>query len=562
MTKIRLAQGGTGQETAALAFDAIKQNATTSATGVVELATDAETITGSDTTRAMTPSNLTAKIDTDVTLSGNSDTRIASQKAVKAYADNLIAVANALVYKAVIDCSANPNYPAADAGWLYIVSVAGKIGGASGTSVDVGDMLICNTDSTVSGNQATVGAYWNIIERNIVGAVSGPASATDGVFAVFDGTTGKLLKNATPRSIYGNNFDGSGSLTQIIASTYGGTGNGFTKFTGPTTAERTFTLPDASSTIVVQGGALGTPLSGTVTNLTGTASININGTVGATTPTTGAFTTLSAGSLSIYRSSGSGITSGISLQTAAGAVGDGSYIKWTGAVEGEKIALIEGVQGGTDLGSLRFSTGNGADAFAERMRIDNNGNVGIGVTAPAAKLEVKVLSAGTVTDALVLSNPAASTVGTGVALHFQPNGQGGLARTAKIVSRQTTTGNYADLGFFVAPSDTPFEALTITTAGRVGIGQTTPTAALHIKAGNASASSAPIKLTSGVVNTTAEAGAVEYNNTLHFTNSDNTRRHVVLAPNATKVTASAPYTNDGYVVVNIGGTDFKVMTTA
>jgi hypothetical protein len=39
---------------------------------------------------------------------------------------------------------------------------------------------------------------------------------------------------------------------------------------------------------------LGTPASGTVTNLTGTASININGTVGATTASTGAFTTLGA----------------------------------------------------------------------------------------------------------------------------------------------------------------------------------------------------------------------------------------------------------------------------
>jgi trimeric autotransporter adhesin len=45
---------------------------------------------------------------------------------------------------------------------------------------------------------------------------------------------------------------------------------------------------------VVNGGALGTPASGVVTNLTGTASININGTVGATTPAAGAFTTLSA----------------------------------------------------------------------------------------------------------------------------------------------------------------------------------------------------------------------------------------------------------------------------
>jgi len=42
---------------------------------------------------------------------------------------------------------------------------------------------------------------------------------------------------------------------------------------------------------VLFNGALGTPSSGTVTNLTGTASININGTVGATTPTTATFTT-------------------------------------------------------------------------------------------------------------------------------------------------------------------------------------------------------------------------------------------------------------------------------
>lgn len=45
---------------------------------------------------------------------------------------------------------------------------------------------------------------------------------------------------------------------------------------------------------VLFNGALGTPSSGTVTNLTGTASININGTVGATTPTTVVATTITA----------------------------------------------------------------------------------------------------------------------------------------------------------------------------------------------------------------------------------------------------------------------------
>ena len=50
----------------------------------------------------------------------------------------------------------------------------------------------------------------------------------------------------------------------------------------------------SAGAFVLFDGALGTPSSGTVTNLTGTASININGTVGATTPTTGNFTTVTA----------------------------------------------------------------------------------------------------------------------------------------------------------------------------------------------------------------------------------------------------------------------------
>lgn len=106
------------------------------------------------------------------------------------------------------------------------------------------------------------------------------------------------------------------------------------------------------------------------------------------------------------------------------------------------------------------------------------------------------------------------------------------------------------------------EAMRVTSTGKMGIGTTTPTATLHIKAGSATANTAPIKLTTGTVNTTAEAGAIEYNNTFHVTNSDATRRHIATAPNTTKVTAGAPYTNDGYITINIGGTDFKVMTTA
>lgn len=109
---------------------------------------------------------------TDTTLAANSDTIIPSQKAIKAYVDGLIAANDAMVFKGVINASTNPNYPAADAGHTYRISVAGKIGGASGTNVEVGDMLLCTVDGTAAGTQATVGANWAIIQTNIDGALT------------------------------------------------------------------------------------------------------------------------------------------------------------------------------------------------------------------------------------------------------------------------------------------------------------------------------------------------------------------------------------------------------
>jgi hypothetical protein len=46
--------------------------------------------------------------------------------------------------------------------------------------------------------------------------------------------------------------------------------------------------------------------------------------------------------------------------------------------------------------------------------------------------------------------------------------------------------------------------------GNVGIGITIPTAYLHLKAGTASANTAPLKFTAGVLNTTPVIGAVEF----------------------------------------------------
>jgi len=57
-TDIAIAHGGTGASTASAAFDNLKQAATATATGVVELATTTEASTGTDTSRAITAEGL------------------------------------------------------------------------------------------------------------------------------------------------------------------------------------------------------------------------------------------------------------------------------------------------------------------------------------------------------------------------------------------------------------------------------------------------------------------------------------------------------------------------
>jgi hypothetical protein len=116
--------------------------------------------------------------------------------ATKVEVAGLLAAADAMIFKGVIDCSANPNYPAADAGHTYRVSVAGKIGGAAGTNVEIGDLLICIKDGSAAGTQAAVGANWSIAQTNIDGAVTGPAAATTGDFATFNGATGKVIQDS------------------------------------------------------------------------------------------------------------------------------------------------------------------------------------------------------------------------------------------------------------------------------------------------------------------------------------------------------------------------------
>lgn len=99
-----------------------------------------------------------------------------------------------------------------------------------------------------------------------VGASASVSGTNTGDQTTITGNAGTATILATARNIYGNSFNGSAALTQVIASTYGGTGNGFTKFTGPATAERTFTLPNADATILTTNSVVTSTQGGTGLN--------------------------------------------------------------------------------------------------------------------------------------------------------------------------------------------------------------------------------------------------------------------------------------------------------
>jgi alpha-D-ribose 1-methylphosphonate 5-triphosphate synthase subunit PhnG len=176
---LSLVKGDVGLGSVDNTSDATKNAAAVTLTNkTIALGSNTVSGTKAEFDAAVTDGNIvyTDTLDTDTTLAANSDAKLATQKAVKAYVDQ--SVAGLLDLKGSQDCSASPNYPAASKGDAYYVSVAGKIGGASGKSVDIGDVVVASADNA-GGTEASVGTSWFVLEHNLTGALLAANNLSD-----------------------------------------------------------------------------------------------------------------------------------------------------------------------------------------------------------------------------------------------------------------------------------------------------------------------------------------------------------------------------------------------
>lgn len=126
----------------------------------------------------------------------SSSTAIPTAAAVVAAIDNKVAAADAMIYKGTLGTDGTVTKVPTNGykvGWTYKVITAGTY---AGIKCEVGDMLIAINNGLVNGT-TVINADWTVVQANIDGAVTGPASATAGHIAVFDGATGKVIKDGT-----------------------------------------------------------------------------------------------------------------------------------------------------------------------------------------------------------------------------------------------------------------------------------------------------------------------------------------------------------------------------
>lgn len=203
---------------------------------------------------------------------------------------------------------------------------------------------------------------------------------------------------------------------------------------------------------------------------------------------------------------------------ASGNVNINSQTPWTSNINAAGYTLFgNSISGGTlTLSSTSHAT-KGKIVFGTSAYDEVSGRLGIGTTTPLHGLDVKSDTS---------YNRIVGNFGTGLLIGSYTSSEAAIWDAAVT----PTYTNYILLSssghtLFNAAIDIRFRTnnttkMSISDAGKVGIGigDSSPSAFLHLPAGTATANTAPLKLTAGTNLTTPENGAMEFDGTnLYFT---------------------------------------------
>ena len=132
------------------------------------------------------------------TETGNNTDGTMTQSAITKSLNNLLSANDAMIFKGTIGTNGTvTELPKVhEVGWTYRVTTAGKYGvgnsnNKDGDNCEIGDLIICIKDGTTADNDD-----WTVAQTNIDGAVTGPTSVTGDRIAVFNGTSGKIIKDS------------------------------------------------------------------------------------------------------------------------------------------------------------------------------------------------------------------------------------------------------------------------------------------------------------------------------------------------------------------------------
>lgn len=160
----------------------------------IELTAESASKFGVKVDGGATYADLQAKDATFATASVNAAPTLGDHLTNKTYVDGILAANDAMLYKGTIGTGGTHEIAAFNAlttynaGWTYRVITAGTI---RSIVCQIGDLVTVLIDRAGSGN---LDSDFTVMQTNIDGAVIGPASVTDGYLALFDGTSGKLIK--------------------------------------------------------------------------------------------------------------------------------------------------------------------------------------------------------------------------------------------------------------------------------------------------------------------------------------------------------------------------------